>query len=175
MKLVAVTGRPEAGKTTGLDALVRQVGAAGYSVGGVLQDRQVLPSGRRAYHVRCVQTMDRALVAVVGVPGGSVHFHKEGFVWAAERIVRPVQLCVVDELGWLEAEGQGHWPAVMQVLARDSTLVLVVSVRSDLLEHFSARLPFEDVWRVEPGHPAAIDLWRDRVVEFIENEALASR
>ncbi len=170
MRFIAVTGALGAGKTSSMERFAAMMRTRGLSLGGVLQVSQRLPSGRRAYLARSLITRDSALVAMVGGPGMSPIFFPEGFAWAADRILAPAEVCVIDELGWMEADGRGHWPAVQQLLRQERSGMLLVAVRQDLLERFSRILVFEDVWRVYRGKKPPLERWVEHVVASLGTE-----
>lgn len=68
---------------------------------------------------------------------GSYFFVSSGIEKAEKIILRSgeAQICVVDEVGPLELEGRGFWPALERVLLPPSTNFLIV-VRETILEKF---------------------------------------
>lgn len=68
---------------------------------------------------------------------GSYFFISSGIEKAEKIILRSgeAQICVVDEVGPLELEGRGFWPALERVLLPPSTNFLIV-VRETILENF---------------------------------------
>ena len=171
MRLFAVTGLPGSGKTSSLEAFAAGMARRNVSVGGVVQTRRTLPSGRRAYFAQAPGQRDSALVAVVDTEGKKPTFFQEGFAWAAQRILAPSEVCLIDELGWVEAEGRGHWPALQRLLRKGAARVVLVSVRQDVFDVFMGRLAFQEVWRVYRGKTAPIERWVEVVSDVLEQRA----
>ena len=168
MRILAVTGAPGAGKTSSLGDFAVEMARRNVSVGGVIQRCRPLSSGGRAYFAERPGRRDFALVAVVEGEGRKPTFFQEGFAWAARRILAPSDVCLIDEMGWLEAEGRGHWPALRRLLRNGSTRVILVSVRQELLELFMERLAFQDVWRVYRGKTAPVERWAEVVLGLLK-------
>ena len=76
---------------------------------------------------------------------GPFYFQPESLDTARGIIRRgeKAELCIVDEVGPLELEAKGVWPALGDVLTRLRTDYLLV-VRDSILENFLARIERED-------------------------------
>ena len=62
------------------------------------------------------------------------------FEQAKQAITKPAQYCFIDELGLIEAEGKGLWPALEAVIRLQTAKNLVVAVRPDLPGLFMERI-----------------------------------
>ncbi len=137
LPVVAVVGEPDSGKTHTLGRVVEQLLAEGYAAGGVQQpklmsegraqgyDLQDVASGaRRSFARRCEDGED---------PRVGFRFDEAGWTWAAEKIrlaATDADFLVVDELGWLEADGDGHGPALGSLPAQGRARFVLASVRA---------------------------------------------
>lgn len=85
-----------------------------------------------------------------GLPGWQrigPFFFLPGSLDIAMQIIRrsaKTDLCVVDEVGPLELEGQGVWPALEEILASPQTDLLLV-IRNSVLEDFLIRIDRDDI------------------------------
>jgi len=103
-------------------------------MGYELQD---IPSGERQPFATRRRPFGAPERQVRGRPPGredlSFHFDSAGFAWAATRIHRRAEVLLVDELGWLEAGGEGHLPAVVTALRETLHRAAVFAIRQDVL------------------------------------------
>jgi len=158
--VVVLAGPVHAGKTTFLERALpawRERGLACHGFlgpavmdgGGTGYDLLEIGSGRRRPYLR---------------RRGEAGAERVGpFVFVSETLERartiirdagPGGLLIVDEVGPLELEGGGLWPALRGVLAsRTGPLLLVV--REDILDEFAARLAPEAPVIVDVRDPAA--------------------
>jgi len=67
-------------------------------------------------------------------------FFPDAFLSAGKLISRPADWCFVDELGILEADNKGLWPAISKVLAEKTTKMLVLGIRGDRLDIFAQKI-----------------------------------
>ena len=70
-------------------------------------------------------------------------FEVDGWQWAAQRVRqarRGADVVVVDELGRLEARGEGHLPALTQPLRGERARVWLLCVRADAAAAVQQRL-----------------------------------
>ncbi len=140
----ALVAPPRRGKTRTVGALGARLRARGVAVAGVIQPASP-PRGRvRRYDVESLATGERRLLAERrsdGVADGvGFAFHPAAFAWAARELERPGPVLLLDELGWLEADGEGHLPALWRALAAPGRRALVLGVREDVFAALSARL-----------------------------------
>lgn len=137
--IVFLTGPRGSGKTSSVRAVVENLQAAGHRVGGILQPAWPVSGQRQGYDVLDVATGESRPLArrrdTVGRQGLGFRFDAAAFAWAQERLLAGAagaDVLVVDELGRLEATGDGHVPALRQVLETDRRIVIVAAVRADV-------------------------------------------
>jgi len=146
-RVAAVTGAPRTGKTTMVGAIVEKLATRGLEAAGVVQLAQ-LDGGRTVgYELRAVPGGEKHALARrragVAPSGLGFDFDDEGWRWARHRIGearRSRPLVVVDELGKLEAAGQGHLPALEDEIVGEPPGVFLVAVRAECAEAIGERL-----------------------------------
>ena len=167
----AIAAPPRHGKTTTLLALARGLARAGTSCTGVAQPalyqggRVVgyelvdIPSGeRRPFAKRRGHPSSSTLWSRDRLPTPGAlpfRFDDTGLAWAAARIQRPADVLLVDELGWLEAAGHGHLPALQTALSGGLHRAVVLAVRMDALPAIEAHLGSFRVLSVPTASAAA--------------------
>ena len=132
----ALQGARRAGKTTTLERLVRGLQEDGLSVVGVIQPAEVQDGRNVGYSLLDVASGERRPFGRRRPKAnGELGFQldQDGFPWTAERLLRPGQVLVVDELGLLEAAGEGHLPAVRRALRESPCRAAVLAVRDEAL------------------------------------------
>jgi nucleoside-triphosphatase THEP1 len=145
--LVVVTGRPGAGKTPALCAVVETLSACRVPVAGFVQIPVFEAGGKGGYLVRDVASGEQRTLAVkVGDGGGQdgtpFRFATAGFDFARASLERAAagSVLVLDELGPVELRGGGHMPAVRRALARPGIAAALATVRPALIPTFLAQL-----------------------------------
>jgi nucleoside-triphosphatase THEP1 len=159
-RCLALLAEPRAGKTETLRALATRLRAAGLAFTGIAQPAVVAGGRVAGYDLEDLVTGERHPFATRG-PAGAVPgfvFDPEGWRWAAERILRPAPVLLVDELGLLEAEGRGHAPAVVRARAAPGLRGAVLAVRRECLPALAKLLGPIDPF------PLAVSERRDAVV-----------
>ena len=140
---LALVGPPGSGKTTALASVAAQLVCRSVTIGGVLQPR-ILEDGRTTGYLLAVIGSPNApsLLARRRPTGRGFDFDPDVFAAAAHEIQRAIheaRIVVVDELGTLEADGQGHLPALMTD-APTSATVWLLAVREDVEAAIADRL-----------------------------------
>ncbi|MBQ9396727.1 MAG: DUF2478 domain-containing protein [Proteobacteria bacterium] len=144
---IAVTGGVHAGKTTYLQAIAEQLTGAGFDVGGVIEMAVFEGAERIGYEFVDVKSGERCRVAVKNLTGCGYAFDEEAWGWAADRFNRAADVMVVDELGRLEAAGDGLMPCLKDALERRH---LIAAVRQDVMERIERHLgAFDLIIRVD--------------------------
>jgi nucleoside-triphosphatase THEP1 len=147
--ITILTGGVGSGKTTYLRSAIPLIRKRGVAVDGYLSERVMDGVTAAGYDLVDLQNGRRCRLLRRSAGGGADHVgpfetDAEGFA-AAEGIIarsRTSDLLVVDEMGRLELEGKGVWPAAGPVLREAGRRVLVV-IREALLEDFQARFRTE--------------------------------
>lgn len=159
MLLVAVTGPIGSGKTSALRDFAEGALALGRSVDGFFAEaegRDDLERGAARYTLVFPKSGDRIAFAERQSVGYqfSEEAHKSTSTWV-ESLHEGVDILILDELGRLEAKGEGHmvlWPAI---LAKGPKMV-VAAVRDDILSAIEEKLGRKfDI--VVPAGPEAAD------------------
>lgn len=141
---VVVLGPPGSGKTgTVLDAV------AGLSeIAGFVQEAD---AARDRYTLRELRGDGRRLIAW-RTPAG-MRFDHEAFA-LAKGWLGPARGLVLDEIGWLEAEGKGHASALQEALARE--VHVLCAVRADRWPVLRARFVLESAIVVRSGDVSGV-------------------
>ena len=150
--LAAVLGEPGSGKTTRVTDLARRLEAQGSRVGGLVQPVQYKGEHRTGYHVLDLLSGQERLLAS-RLPDGrkegglGFRFDQESWEWAGQRLqdaMGHADILVLDEMGRLEARGEGHLPALRQALGREGPAAFLLAVRADQADAIQERLgPFD--------------------------------
>ena len=137
LPLVAVVGEPDSGKTRTLGRVVERLRAEGFSAGGVQQPKLMSEGRAQGYDLQDVASGERRSFARRCEDGDDprvgFRFDEAGWAWAAEKIrlaVTDADFLVVDEMGWLEADGDGHGPALGSLPAKGQARFVLASVRA---------------------------------------------
>ncbi len=164
--IFAVTGRPGAGKTVFLMRLLHILKERGVRVGGVLQPRVPSAGERDDYHLRDVAS---------GVEIHFLHFdqreklfHPEGFAFAHRVFaeIHDAQVLFADELGHLESQQKGHWPALQIALAQNPRALLACSLAKRRLDTFRMLLPPFHLLDLEEPH-APVDAYLAQILHAV--------
>ncbi|MCK5799615.1 MAG: DUF2478 domain-containing protein, partial [Deltaproteobacteria bacterium] len=135
--LTAVIGARGAGKTTLVTALSDRLRQRGLHVGGIIQPAEIREGRTLSYAVQDLSSGEtRPLAQRRHMEAKGFSFDPEGWSWAQRRIQRAcdkdhVDVLVVDELGHLEAAGEGHLPAIRLALTTTPAPALILAVRED--------------------------------------------
>lgn len=156
MSRYGIVAAPRRGKTSALLELARRLAEVGVTCTGIAQparceDGQVvgyeledIPRGeRRPFATRRRSRPSPLRPPRDQAPGrGALAFHIDdaGLAWASTRIQRRADVLLVDELGWLEASGDGHLPAVETALRRALHRAAVFAIRQDALPAIESRV-----------------------------------
>lgn len=136
--IAAVVGPPGSGKTTLVERVAEQLRADGHRIGGVTQPAIQEAGTRVGYQLRDAASSE--VVAFARRADTGFAFAREGWAWARSRIdtsLASADCVVLDELGRLEAKGEGHLRAL--VLPAPSP-ALLVGIREDCAEEVAERL-----------------------------------
>lgn len=126
------------GKTSTAERLAKALKDEGIHVGGIVAPRRMAGEETVGYDVVDLATGERrpfATTSPPGLPAGRFHISPAGLAFAAQALRKATgaaDVVFVDEVGRLELGGEGHAPAVRDLLASSSTAVL--SVRETFLE-----------------------------------------
>jgi nucleoside-triphosphatase THEP1 len=176
--LVVLVGSPDSGKTARLTGLVQQLRAAGLRVGGICQPKRMQPGSRPDYDLEDLSDGRRRAFAhwrgLAGPDRPGYAFSEAGWRWAAERLGRAAgrdQVVMVDEVGLLEAQRQGHWPAIEAGLRDGRADVWVLAVREKCLPAIRSLVGPPDQTLAVDEDPAVFD----RLLRWINDRVLARR
>ncbi len=142
--VVIITGPIGSGKTKAARELAAALVEHGVTVGGVIQPRS---DGGDSYFLQDVATGRRWPFASFDLnrrEGKTGYiFSEEGWAIAYSQLKwasRHMEVVVLDEIGLLEAEGKGHWPAFRHGFDSGSAKLWILVVRRDRLDLLSRRL-----------------------------------
>lgn len=133
------------GKTTALRHAVGWLQGRGVEPGGFLQPAVFRGEIKTGYDLHFLCSEATILFAWKKPPGaaGELGFEFEPKAWEAARnhlIGDPGPVIVLDELGRLEAEGKGHWPALVQAVQTRPPTVFLFGLRRDCLDSLQENL-----------------------------------
>lgn len=164
IRLFGISAEPGNGKTTAIMELAKILKEKRADFTGVAQPAVVESRGSRhivwGYRLLDLVTGEsRPFARRIETGDGSgkgFRLDEEGIEWAAARIGRQAKILLADEMGWAEAEGGGHWPAVMEALGSGNITAAVFTFRPALRSAFARMLePLcsggSIVWRIAPG------------------------
>ena len=153
--ITILTGPVGGGKTTLLKAAIPAFRARGIRVGGYLSERVMEGSTVLGYDLLDIRTGRRhPFLRVAGRPGeetvGPFALDPAGLAAAIDMIgsENPSDVFILDELGRLELEGRGVWPAARHLLETEKRDIVIV-IRAALLEAYQA------LFRAE-GRPVSV-------------------
>lgn len=165
--LFLIVGDRGAGKSTTAERAARRLVEAGVVVGGVLQPALRDGDERTGYGLRDLTSgEERPFARRRPRPATSptelgFEFDVQGWDWARRCILearRSAGVLVVDELGRLEARGEGHLPALLEPLERERAEVWMLALRADEAEGILARLGREPELALDaPADDDALD------------------
>ena len=149
-RLYILTGNVHTGKTTVLRSVCRVLKDKGIRLNGILSLSLYSGSEVKGYDgfdlaAESLFPLARTRTDAGQLHVGRFHFFPEGHKKACQAILRSdrFDLTVVDEMGPLELRQKGYWHAVMQLLRRGRSLLLVI--RKPLLPEFTEILSLPDV------------------------------
>lgn len=165
-RLVAVVGSPHTGKTTLLTRLARRLQQAGVPVGGVVQQAVFRNGKRTGYHLHDLQSGEEFALARATAKGNgcglSFTFAPAGWEWTRRHLEKHARRCrvlVLDEMGLLEARGEGHLPALQYILTECPPEVCLLGVRADCAATIGNYVPGFDLV-LEPGEKTEEGVFR---------------
>jgi nucleoside-triphosphatase THEP1 len=147
--IVAIVGAPHSGKTTLLTEVVSRLRQRGLRVGGITQPALYEDGQRQGYRLRDAATGEEHPLArrrSDRAPGElGYDFDGAAWTWAQRRLrearsARDLDVLVVDELGRLEARGEGHLPALAERLDDERVGIWLLGVRADCATAIAERL-----------------------------------
>jgi len=130
---VLITGPIGAGKTTMCEEVIRRIGHQRSTFGFLTYP--ILKEGRRVgFYLLDLKTGSKKLLASEtlsdGPTLGRFHFSMEGIAFGIKALKRRGDLCIVDELGRVEIQGEGFFEAVPLMRKRED---LIVTARTDFV------------------------------------------
>lgn len=134
-----IVGRPDSGKTTYLDQVVRHARTRGICVGGLLSHGLWEEGLKKGFVLEDAASGARRILAGCRPEGdctllyGRFYFSPAAFAWGNAILAESagIGLVVVDEYGPLEQQGVGLWPGIQALLNRH-TGPLLLTVRPAL-------------------------------------------
>lgn len=165
--VVILSGPVHSGKTNFLKRLVRRWEKTGYLFRGYLSLTRSGPEGTEYDFLDLKENKTLPFIKRVSKynPEGEVErigpffFISEtlDLARAIVRSARPDEVMIVDEIGPLEIQGRGVWPALAEALPRSGVKLLLV-VREKLIAALSAKLDISDFIVIDFRHPRCCGL-----------------
>lgn len=163
-RVVLVSGPKHSGKTALVENVIASPAVQGLRVAGILAKglwREGLRAGFDLLDLasgRCVP-LARRRSAPHPAHGMMFDFFDAGFLAGAEAlsldVCRAADVVVVDEIGRLEARGEGWAPHLRQLLTLDGPLLILVA-RLDCLPRIRERFGLHDVPVIDVRDPGAL-------------------
>ncbi|MFH1132499.1 MAG: nucleoside-triphosphatase [Pseudomonadota bacterium] len=173
--VVAVLGQPGEGKTTVLSKVVEDLKERGLKVGGIGQP-VIMGDGPvpKGYLLRDYATNETRPFAHKNEPtdrrGSGFSFDQDAWDWARIRIIEAREtkdVVVVDEMGNLEAQGNGHLPALLEKLETQEATVWLLAVRADCAGAIQQRLGTFNLLLTADSNSDKVDDFVGRILEQI--------
>ncbi|NQT35441.1 DUF2478 domain-containing protein [bacterium] len=135
--IFGITGKRKAGKTSLMRKIGQSASVEGIPVGGFIQERY-----SNDEHFSCgfnVVSVANGNTQMIAEKQGNApfSFSEEAFINAASWLRRDAegcQLLLVDEMGILEARGEGHAEGVISTMIKHPDKVWILSLRKDILD-----------------------------------------
>ena len=143
MNTIFISSGHGQGKTTTLLNLANELIERGQSVTGVIERAFVVNGHRVAYFFESLPEHEFFMAARrrhFEPRLNAFEFFESAFKRAGRLITREADYKFADELGLLEAEGRGLWPAVLESMHENRARTMMLGVRGDHLEIFARRL-----------------------------------
>jgi|GEM_PF-3915701 len=166
-KIFAVTGDKDAGKTSFLSDLVQQFKSTGTTVGGFIQRKHFENGNFDGFDIEFAADGRSMPIMRHKVGGKGWNFDHKAFGVAAEELCRTGAPAVrfVDEIGWAENDGGGHWPALVRSLTQHGG-IWIMSIRKDSLEVIFDKLGYREAHVLElPADKTARAAFIDDIIE----------
>jgi len=133
-RIFCVTGNRGSGKTGLLHEIAGALEKKSVKVAGILQDRVQNKNGKTVgYEVKRWGTEDSVTIAE-GKSGVGYSFNEKGFIKSEEWLksdTESASFVIIDELGLLEANGQGHAKAIISTLEANKHAIFLMTLRKD--------------------------------------------
>lgn len=146
-KITALVGKKRSGKTTKIKELILKLSNKGIKTGGIIQPASDTSEMPEAYFVQDILSQERKILAkrLSKMQNGfAFAFEPEAVAWAKEKIIQARQTCdilIVDEIGRLEAEGNGHMPALLESVEDETAYQWLLCTRNDCFTPLKERFP----------------------------------
>lgn len=138
--VIVLSGRPGSGKTSILQVVVERLRSDGFAVAGLIQPGRFEDGVKVGFAVRNLQTGEEVPFArrtsrEAGEHGTVFRFDASGLAFARQALetAPPGAILLVDELGPVELRGQGHFPALREVLNSRPPRLMILVVRRHLV------------------------------------------
>lgn len=149
-RLVIITSEINSGKTQTLEKISNTLKAKKISVGGFLSVADYDKSKKIAYSLKNIATGEEVPLATqrrfdMNITIGKYFFYEHAFDKANDWLndTRPFDVIIIDEVGPLEMRGGGFYELLTN-LFQDFKGILVIAVRTEILEEFRIKFPFPE-------------------------------
>lgn len=155
-QIIILTGEKDSGKTLVCDALVKEYSGSFQKISGIISLGQYENGKKIAICAIDLSTGEKKVLANYSPgwdpdkPQREWRFDEEALNWGNEILAKavPIELLLVDEIGYLEFEKNEGWFNALKILDSGEFQLAVIVVRPSLLEAAKNRYPNAEIFQI---------------------------